>query len=249
MCRQTLDVLAVVVVLSRSRFNLLHPDNACVLVAGSTGVAFALVWLLVPSLRPRWRALVAGAKWWRQASYIMGKAMVRGGLSSPFTQPNNIFLHGINAVDSATYAWKRVPVRRVSRPSSGRVLSVAPVCSVVLLNPGGSSHVSTAPGGPLGLSIVKVRHIRYATYYYISTVLPSPQVAFLGFRQPPATCVHELSATIFVIEGVILPASCLVSLLMSHSSFASCGMGRTLTSCMLECFGRLAGACGCVSTT
>lgn len=124
-CRQTLDVLAVVVVLSRSRFNLIDPENACVLVGGSTGVALALAWLLVPSLRRRWRALVAGAKWWRQASYIMAKAMVRGGPSSlssqsstasctPCTQPGN-------------ESRCAVPRILVSGPVL-TVLTVAPVC-------------------------------------------------------------------------------------------------------------------------
>ncbi|GIL61040.1 hypothetical protein Vafri_15409 [Volvox africanus] len=52
----------------------LDPDKACVLMAASTGAVMGALWLVLP--RGTWRHISARAKWPRQVSYTLSKAMV-----------------------------------------------------------------------------------------------------------------------------------------------------------------------------
>lgn len=45
---------------------------------------------------------------------------------------------------------------------------------------------------------------------YSTQLPPLLQVSYLGFSQPPNTVRHELSFSIFVVEGLIVPAAVLV---------------------------------------
>ncbi|GLI68520.1 hypothetical protein VaNZ11_012967 [Volvox africanus] len=57
-----------------TRLPWLDPDKACVLMAASTGAVMGALWLVLP--RGTWRHISARAKWPRQVSYTLSKAMV-----------------------------------------------------------------------------------------------------------------------------------------------------------------------------
>ncbi|GIL90512.1 hypothetical protein Vretifemale_18153, partial [Volvox reticuliferus] len=131
----------------------LDPDKACVLVAASTGAVMGALWLMLPN--GTWRRISARAKWPRQVSYTLSKAMVA---FLGFPQPAATIRHELG-MSIFVLEGVILPAGVLMSPLESVFMGLirAPLCARMwLLSAGSTFTITTAMARALALSALNV---------------------------------------------------------------------------------------------